>query len=219
MVLVSHALVAWALMRGSAFKGVEFAQQSVQVTLVAEAPSAPSPLPEPAKPKVPTVAKAENTIQPTPLPAQSVQARAAEPVGPAEAPAVAPAAISLPSATATATTPESVAGVGAPADLSAAQTPAASPAHSPAPKVIGLVCPKQVAPVMPRRASQEGLSGTVTARATVRSGRVVAVEILSAKPRGVFEMAVKQAMMQYQCDSSAPGDVLADQVFEFKLEP
>ncbi len=72
---------------------------------------------------------------------------------------------------------------------------------------------------MPRRASQEGLSGTVTARATVRSGRVVAVEILSAKPRGVFEMAVKQAMMQYQCDPNAPGDVLADQVFEFKLEP
>ena len=71
---------------------------------------------------------------------------------------------------------------------------------------------------MPRRASQDGINGRVEARATVRAGKVVAVEILSAKPRGVFEAAVKQAMLQYRCDASATGDVLADQVFEFKFD-
>jgi protein TonB len=86
------------------------------------------------------------------------------------------------------------------------------------PQAIGLVCPKQVDPVMPRRASQDGIQGRVEARATVRGGKVVAVEILSAKPRGVFEAAVRQAMLQYRCDASAAGDVLADQVFEFKFD-
>ena len=71
---------------------------------------------------------------------------------------------------------------------------------------------------MPRRATQDGINGRVEARATVRGGKVVVVEILSAKPRGVFEAAVKQAMLQYRCDSNAPGDVMADQVFEFKLD-
>lgn len=71
---------------------------------------------------------------------------------------------------------------------------------------------------MPRRATQDGINGRVEARATVRAGKVVAVEILSAKPRGVFEAAVKQAMLQYRCDATSAGDVLAEQVFEFKFD-
>lgn len=81
-----------------------------------------------------------------------------------------------------------------------------------------MVCPTQVSPVMPRRAAQESINGRVEARATVRGGRVVAVEILSARPRGVFEAAVKQAMLQYRCENRGEADMQADQVFDFRFE-
>lgn len=204
VVLGLHALVAWGLTQGLATAVVQFVKPPVQVTLVAEATAPPPPPPEPVKPK--------------PAPLQKVVATV-----PLVTPQVVQAAVTeVPSPMVITSTPPAP-----PAAPQVVAAPTAAPATQPAPQaappsnvsqVMGLVCPKQVQPVMPRRAAQEGINGQVEARATVRAGRVVAVEILSAKPRGVFETAVRQAMLQYQCDSNAPGDVMADQVFEFRLD-
>ena len=70
---------------------------------------------------------------------------------------------------------------------------------------------------MPARALREGINGSVRARATIRAGKVVSVEILSSQPRGVFDSAVRNAMLQYVCQTGEV-EVAAEQVFDFKLE-
>jgi protein TonB len=80
---------------------------------------------------------------------------------------------------------------------------------------IALACPQQVAPEMPARATQKGVSGSVRALLTVREGRVMQVEILSAQPRGYFEAAVRSAVAQYRCVQQGSQAVVAEQVFEF----
>lgn len=84
---------------------------------------------------------------------------------------------------------------------------------------LGVVCPTQVKPVMPRRAEREGLQGVVKARITLQAGRVIQVEIISAQPRDVFDAAVRSAIEQYQCESPADIAVVTTQVFEFNAEP
>ena len=78
-----------------------------------------------------------------------------------------------------------------------------------------MVCPSQVKPEIPRKALQEGTSGVVKAQAVIRNGEVKEVTILSG-PR-IFHAAVRAAMMQYKCQSSAT-DVVATQEFEFKID-
>ena len=68
---------------------------------------------------------------------------------------------------------------------------------------------------MPRRALRDGISGVVRAQATIRDGVVREVTILSG-PR-VFHAAVRDAMLQYRC-TATPGEVVATQEFEFKVE-
>ncbi|XVJ69500.1 MAG: energy transducer TonB [Rhizobacter sp.] len=202
-VLGLHVVVGWALTQGLATQVVQFVKAPVQVALIAEAPPPPPP-PPPPEPVVPKV-----------TPPQKVVAAAPPPAAP---PVVQAATTELPSPMVITPTPPAP----PPPEVVVAAPPAppapVAPPPRAVPQAIGLVCPQQVQPVMPRRASQDGISGRVEARATVRAGKVVAVEILSAKPRGVFEAAVKQAMLQYRCDASATGDVLADQVFEFKFD-
>jgi periplasmic protein TonB len=96
----------------------------------------------------------------------------------------------------------------------------APPAPAPKPSVvaIGVACPTMVPPVTPVKAAREGITGTVKARATIKGGKVIAVEILSATPRGVYENAVRTAMMQYGCNASGDDEIKADQIFDFKLE-
>lgn len=69
---------------------------------------------------------------------------------------------------------------------------------------------------MPAKATREGIGGTVKARATIRGGKVVSVEILSSQPRGVFDAAVRSAMMQYGCQTG-DDEIKAEQTFEFKV--
>jgi protein TonB len=88
-------------------------------------------------------------------------------------------------------------------------------AKAPARAEIGVVCPTQVKPEMPRRASQDGAEGVVRAQATISNGVVRDVTILSG-PR-VFHGAVRTAMLQYKC-SAGSGDVLATQEFVFRVE-
>ena len=203
-VLGLHVVVGWALTQGLGVQVLPFVKPPVQVALIAEAPPPPPPPPPPV-PIVPKVAPPQKVVAAAPPPAAPpvVQAAATE--------LPSPAAIT-PTPPAPPPPPEVVVAV-----PPAPPVPVVTPPRA-GPQAMGLVCPKQVDPVMPRRATQDGINGRVEARATVRAGKVVAVEILSAKPRGVFEAAVKQAMLQYRCDASAAGDVLADQVFEFKFD-
>ena len=49
----------------------------------------------------------------------------------------------------------------------------------------------------------------------VKNGKPTSeVDILKSNPRGMFDAAVKEAMLQYTCS----GDHVADQEFVFKLE-
>lgn len=85
------------------------------------------------------------------------------------------------------------------------------------PKIIGALCPTQVAPGMPRLAIQDVTQGVVKAQIMLRGGVVQKVTILSGPP--VFHAAVKAAIMQYKCvadDSSA--EVTATQEFNFRFE-
>ena len=69
-----------------------------------------------------------------------------------------------------------------------------------------------------RQAQREGITGSVKAQATIKGGKVIAVDILSANPRGVFDSAVRAAMMQYGCAAAGDEEVKAVQDFDFKLE-
>ena len=88
------------------------------------------------------------------------------------------------------------------------------PKPAPRPADIGVACPTQVRPEIPRRALQEGIGGTVRAQALIVGGTVKEVTVLSG-PR-VYHAAVRSAMLQYKC--SAPDGTLAVQEFEFRIE-
>ncbi|MBV8626970.1 MAG: hypothetical protein JO371_03745, partial [Paraburkholderia sp.] len=61
----------------------------------------------------------------------------------------------------------------------------------------------------------EGIFGTVTARATVKGGKVVHVDIVSSTPPGLFDGAVRRAMAQYQCKVDGGDQVIVEQSFDF----
>ena len=73
-----------------------------------------------------------------------------------------------------------------------------------------------VKPVMPVKAARDGIGGVVRARATIRGNKVVNVDIVSSQPRGIFDAAVRTAMMQYTCQTTGDADVVAEQEFGFK---
>ena len=78
-----------------------------------------------------------------------------------------------------------------------------------------LACPVQISPEMPAKALAMGIQGRVTARATIQSGKVINVEIIKSNPPGVFDAAVKTAMMRYQCENNSNDIVVAEQTFNF----
>ena len=167
-------------------------------------------LPAPARPRVEA-----------PPPAARREIAAPRPVVPRAAPALAPpverrVAPELPRDASPA-----AAEVAAPSPAPVAPAPPApaapappAPAASPRTE-IGVACPTQVTPEMPRRALQEGISGVVRAQALIRNGAVVEVTILSG-PR-VYHAAVRAAMLQYRCVSAAT-EVVATQEFRFSVE-
>ena len=93
--------------------------------------------------------------------------------------------------------------------------PPAPVAAGPKRSAIGVACPTQVAPEMPRKALQDGTEGVVKAQILIKNGVVQEVTILSG-PR-VFHAAVKSAIQQYKCVADEP-EVLATQEFNFKVE-
>lgn len=193
VVVALHILLGWALMSGLARNVIEMVKPPLETKVVVELPPLPEPPPPPPPKKVEPVVR---ETAPTPPPPTFVPQ--AEVTPPVTAPAI--AAVSEP--------PKVEHRIEAPAP------PAPVAPAGPARQDIGIACPKQVAPDMPRKALQEGTSGTVKAQIRVVNGTVAEVTILSG-PK-VFHAAVRNAMMQYQC--SASGEVVASQTFEFNVE-
>ena len=206
-VVVLHALLGYALVSGLARKGLDIIKKPLEAVVIQEViipPPPPSPPPPPPPPK---------KIEPLPLAPKVV----APPPPFVPPPEVAPPVSAAPTIEAVATPPpEPVVIAPPPPVVVAPPAPPAPPPPKVTPKTdIGVACPTQVAPDMPRRALQDGTGGVVRAQALIRDGVVKEVTILSG-PR-VFHTAVRNAMLQYKCTADA-GDVLATQEFSFKIE-
>ena len=196
-VILLHAFIVYALVTGLAKKVVDVVRAPIETKVIEEIKKPPPPpeivLPPPPKLEAPP---------PPYIPPPEVQIAAPPPPQPTIS--VAPSPVPPPPTVMAPTPPPVVA------------APPAPPPPRPAVLSIGVACATQVAPLMPARATRDNITGTVKARATIRGGKVVAVEILSSQPRGVFDAAVRNAMMQYGCQAGDE-EIKAEQTFEFKV--
>ena len=198
IVVVLHVLIGYALVSGMARKGLDLIKKPLEAVVIQEVIIPPPPPPPPKK------------VEP-PKELPKVQAPPPPFVPP---PDVAPPVTSTaPVIVATHTPPPATAVIAPPPAPSA---PAPAPvAVGPKRSAIGVACPTQVAPEMPRKALQDGTEGIVKAQILIKNGVVQEVTILSG-PR-VFHAAVKNAIAQYKCVADGP-EVLATQEFNFKVE-
>lgn len=191
IVVLLHALLAYALITGLGRRALDPVKKPMAAVVIQEVTIAPPPPPPPSK----------------------VAPRPEAPKVDAPPPYVPPAAVA-PLVASNAPVIQSVA-TPAPAPAVMAPVPPAPVATGPKRTGIGLACPHQVSPVMPRRALQEGTEGVVKAQIHIRNGSIVDVSILSG-PR-VFHDAVKAAIMQYTCVTDGD-EVIATQEFNFKID-
>ena len=198
-VILFHALIVYALVTGLAKKVVEVIRAPIETKVIEEIKKPPPPpevvLPPPPKLEAPP---------PPFIPPPEVQITAPPPP--------------LPTITATTPTPPPAPVTIAPAPPPVAAAPAPAPAAPrPAVLAIGVVCHDMPEPVMPRKALQENISGNVRARATIKGGKVINVEIISSRPKGLFDAAVRSAMQRYNCQSRGDEEIVAEQAFDFKV--
>lgn len=198
VVILLHVLVLYALVSGLAKRVVEVVRAPIETKVIEEV-KAPPPPPEIVVPPPPKL----EAPPPPFIPPPEVQITAPAPV--------------QPTITASTPTPPAVVEL-APIAPPVVPAVAAPPPPKPVVASIGVACQKLVAPVMPPRAVEEGINGAVKARITIRNSKVINVDIVSAKPRGVFEAAVRAAMMKYSCQSDGDQIVTAEQDFQFKLD-
>jgi len=189
-VIALHAVIGYALVSGMARQGLNHIKKPLAAVVIQEVIIPPPPPPPPPK-------KVEKPLQ-TP----KVEAPPPPFVPP---PDVAPPVTSIAPVIESAATPPPAPAVIAPLPV----------ATGPTRTSMGLVCPKQVPPEMPRRALRDGIEGVVKAQIHVKGDRIVEVTILSGPT--VFHAAVKAAMMQYTCVTDG-SDVIATQEFNFKVE-
>ncbi|MDH4480958.1 MAG: energy transducer TonB [Rhodoferax sp.] len=205
IVVVLHVLIGYALVSGMARKGLELVKKPLEAVVIQEVIIPPPPPPKKVEPPKEILKEVPKVQAPPP------------PFVPP--PDVAPPVISTaPAIVATPSPPPAPTVIAPPAP----PAPPAPAAPAPAPVVagpkraaIGVVCPTQALPEMPRRAIQDGTEGVVKAQILIRNGVVQEVIILSG-PR-VFHTAVKNAIAQYKCVADGP-EVLATQDFNFKLD-
>ena len=198
VVILFHALIVYALVTGLAKKVVDVVRAPIETKVIEEIKKPPPPpevvLPPPPKleaPPPPFIPPPEVQIATPPPPQPTITA-----VTPTPPPAPVTIAPQPPAPVA----------------------PPAPPPPRPASLSIGVACPTQVTPAMPVKAARENITGVVKAQATIKGGKVVAVDILSSPARGVFDAAVRTAMMQYVCSGAGDDEVKATQEFVFKLE-
>ncbi len=196
LVIALHAFLGYALVSGMARKGLNFIKKPLEAVVIQEVIIPPPPPPPPPK-KVETPKEVVRTEAPPPpyVPPPDV------------ATSTVSSGISIASTTHVPTAPVAIAPPPPPA-------PVARPAQNR--NDIGVACPTQVPPEMPRKAIQDGTEGVVKAQIRIKGGVIQDVTIVSG-PR-VFHAPVKAAMMQYKCVSDAGGEVVATQEFNFKLE-
>jgi len=194
IVIALHAFLGYAIVSGMARKGLNFIKKPLEAVVIQEVIIPPPPPPPP--PKKVEVPKDLPKVEAPPPPY----------VPP---PDVAPSTSSGISIASTTTVPTAPAVIAPPA-------PPAPARPAPNRNDIGVACPTQVPPEMPRKAIQEGTEGVVRAQIRIKGGAIQDVSIVSG-PR-VFHAAVKAAVMQYKCISDAGGEVVATQEFNFKLE-
>jgi protein TonB len=191
VVVVVHAIVLWALVTGTAMNALKIIKKPLEAAVIQEVIIPPPPPPPPpkeiVKPQTPKLEAPPPPFVPPPevTPPPSNIVIPSVPTPPPTAPVIAP-----------------------PPPPAAAAAPTGR-------QQIGVACPTQVKPEMPRQALREGTTGVVMAQATIRDGHVVSVEITSG-PK-IFREAVRTAMMQYKCITSG-GDIIATQEFSFKQE-
>lgn len=191
VVVLVHAIVLWALVTGTARRGLEIIKKPLEAAVIQEViippPPPPPPPPKEIKPPEPKQPKVE-----APPP-----------------PFLPPPDVTPP------TTAPSIAAVQTPPPA----PPVIAPPPPPAPAVtradIKVACPTQVRPDMPSKARKDGIEGVVRAQVVIRDGSVVKVEILSGPP--IFRGPVRDAMLQYRCVQGA-GEIVATQEFVFKFE-
>ena len=196
-VILLHVLIVYALVTGLAKKVVDVVRAPIETKVIEEIKKPPPPpeivLPPPPKleaPPPPFIPPPEVQIATPPQQQPTISVTSSVPP---------PAPVTI-----APTAPVVVA-------------PPVPPPPRPATMSIGVACTKQVQPSMPVKAIREGITGTVKAEATIKGGKVIEVRILHSFPRGVFDAAVRTAMMQYGCQSGDE-EIKAEQTFDFKLE-
>ena len=193
IVIALHIFMGYALVSGMARKGLNFIKKPLEAVVIQEVIIPPPPPPPPKKVETPKEIVRSEAPPPPYVPPPDV------------ATSTVSSGISIASTTNVPTAPVAI----APPAPSVAK---AAPNRSD----IGVACPTQVPPEMPRKAIQDGTEGVVKAQIRIKGGVIQDVTIVSG-PR-VFHSAVKTAMMQYKCISDAGGEVVATQEFNFKLE-
>lgn len=190
-VVLFHVVVIYALVSGLAKKVVDVVRAPIETTIIEEVKPPPKvePPPPPPPPKV--------ELPPPPF------------VPPPEVTIAEPPP--APFIEVTPTPPP------APVEIAPAPPPVVAPPAPPKPAVVSVsvACPQRAEPVMPAKAERDGITGSVQARLTVKGGKVVSVDIVKSTPRGVFDDAVRKAVLQYGCQDSGDQVVVALQTFEF----
>jgi protein TonB len=191
IVMVLHLFLAWALISGTASKGLTLLMKPLEAVLIQEV--AITPPPPPPQPKTSKPITSKLVASPPPFMPQL-------------------------EVTAPVTAAAQIQSVSTPSLVAPAIPTVPAPNPVPAAAIhqdIAVVCPVQVAPEMPKRAILDGTQGTIKAQATIQDGVVRAVTILSG-PR-IYHAAVRSAMMQYKCNN-ASAEVITTQDFIFRLQ-
>ena len=185
VVVLLHALLGYVLVSGLARKGLDIIKKPLEAVVIQEVIIPPPPPPPPPPKEIrPPEQKAPKVEAPPPpfVPPPEVV------VAPSTAPTIEAAVAPPPAPVVIAPPPPPV----------VAEAPPAPPAPpKPNRADIGVACPTQVPPEMPRKAIQDGATGVVKAKALIKDGVVKEVTILSG-PR-IFHAAVRAAMLQYKC--------------------
>lgn len=189
-----HLLLAWAILSGTAEKTIQNLKKPLEAVVIQEVIIPPPPPPPVIKPILPPVVKTPIVKAPPP------------PFVPPVEVVTAPSPTPAPAITAVTEIPSEPAVIAPP-------TPPAPP--KPGKVEMGLACPTQVTPEMPKKALQDGIVGVVKAQALIKGGVVTEVTILSG-PR-IFHSTVRAAMMQYKC-SQSDVETVATQEFNFKID-
>ena len=188
-----HIAIGYALISGLGKQSFEIVKKPMTATIIEEVKLPPPPPPPPKQSVKQEVPKVQAPPPPAYVPPPDI-------APPATAPATATTAVQS-------TEP-------------VAPPPAAPPAPvlpaAPVSSDIAVACPKQVKPEAPRKAIDDGISGSVKAEAHIKGGKIIDVRILSG-PR-VFHAAVRAAMQRYECQASGDAEVIAFQEFTFKVE-